>query len=58
MDMIKTVIDLLNLDNFYGISEDIDIAKGKYKYPQTISEAKLLLKRMPGLEQARSFCQV
>jgi hypothetical protein len=46
MDMIKTVIDLLNLDNFYGISEDIDIAKGKYKYPQTISEAKLLLKRI------------
>jgi len=24
MDMIKNVIDLLNLDDFYGISEDID----------------------------------
>jgi hypothetical protein len=46
MDMIKTVIDLLNLEDFYGMSEDIDIAKGKYKYPQTIKEAKSLLKRI------------
>jgi hypothetical protein len=46
MDMIKTVIDLLNLEEFYGVSEDIDIAKGKYKYPQTIKEAKQLLKRI------------
>jgi hypothetical protein len=44
--MIKTVIDLLNLGDFYGIAEDIDIAKGKYKYPNTISEAQLLLKRI------------
>jgi hypothetical protein len=46
MDMIKTVIDLLNLDDFYGVNEDIDFAKGKYKYPQSINEAKLLLKRI------------
>ena len=44
--MIKTVIDLLNFDEFYGISDNIDIAKGKYKYPQTIKEAKQLLKRI------------
>jgi hypothetical protein len=44
--MIKNVIDLLNLGDFYGISQDIDIAKGKYKYPQTIKEAQLLLKRI------------
>jgi hypothetical protein len=44
--MIKTVIDLLNLDEFYGVSKDIDIAKGKYKYPQTLIEAKQLLKRL------------
>jgi hypothetical protein len=44
--MIKNVIDLLNLGDFYGVSEDIDIAKGKYKYPQTIKEGKLLLKRI------------
>jgi hypothetical protein len=44
--MIKTIIDLLNLDDFYGMNEDVDIAKGKYKYPQSIKEAKLLLKRI------------
>lgn len=44
--MIKTVIDLLNLGDFYGIAEDIDIAKGKYKYPNSIKEAQLLLKRI------------
>lgn len=44
--MIKTVIDLLNLGEFYEISSDIDIAKGKYKYPESIKEAQLLLKRI------------
>ena len=44
--MIKTIIDLLNLGEFYGISEDIDVCKGKYKYPDTIAEAQLLLKRI------------
>ena len=44
--MIKSVIDLLNLGDFYGIAEDIDIAKGKYKYPNSIREAQLLLKRI------------
>lgn len=44
--MIKNVIDLLNFDDFYGVSQDIDIAKGKYKYPETIKEGKLLLKRI------------
>lgn len=44
--MIKTIIDLLNLDEFYGVSKNVDIAKGIYKYPETISEAKQLLKRI------------
>ena len=44
--MIKSVIDLLNLYDFYSIAEDIDIAKGKYKYPETILEGKQLLKRI------------
>jgi hypothetical protein len=44
--MIKSIIDLLNLDDFYGVSEKIDTAKGKYHYPRTISEAKRLLKRI------------
>ena len=29
--MIKGILDLLNLDDFYGVSENIDIAKGKYR---------------------------
>jgi hypothetical protein len=30
--MIKNIIAMLSIDNFYGISENIDIAKGKYAY--------------------------
>jgi hypothetical protein len=30
--MIKNIIAMLAIDNFYGISENIDIAKGKYVY--------------------------
>jgi len=30
--MIKIIIEMLSLDNFYGVSENIDIAKGKYAY--------------------------
>jgi len=36
--MLKNIIELLKTDNFYGISENIDIAKGKYKAPETIKE--------------------
>jgi hypothetical protein len=28
--MIEQIIALLKIDNFYGVSENIDIAKGKY----------------------------
>jgi hypothetical protein len=37
--MIKNIIALLGLNNFYGLSENIDIAKGKYEIPKTIKEA-------------------
>lgn len=43
--MIKSIIDLLNISDFYGVSKNVDIAKGLYKYPSTIADAKLLLKR-------------
>ena len=33
--MIKTIIAMLSIDNFYGISENIDIAKGKYAYTKS-----------------------
>lgn len=36
--MIKQILDLLQLDEFYGRSEEIDIAKGLYKIPKTPKE--------------------
>tara|TARA_R110000744_G_scaffold46212_5_gene102353 strand:+ start:162 stop:302 length:141 start_codon:yes stop_codon:yes gene_type:complete len=39
------VIKLLNIDNFYGIDEVIEIAKGKNKIPETIKEGFQQIKR-------------
>jgi len=44
--MIKNVIDLLNTNEFYGYSERIEIAKGKYKQPSTFKEFWYKVKRM------------
>ena len=30
--MINRIIQMLSVDNFYGFSENIDIAKGKFAY--------------------------
>jgi hypothetical protein len=40
------IIKLLNLDNFYGEGETIEIAKGKYKLPETIREGIKQIKRI------------
>lgn len=37
--MIKNIIAMLQLDEFYGESELIDIAKGKYKLHTSIKKA-------------------
>ena len=37
--MIKQIMDLLKLEDYYGKSEYIDIAKGKYKIPTSVREA-------------------
>lgn len=37
--MIKQILDMLKIDDFYGKSAFIDIAKGKYKIPNSIREA-------------------
>ena len=37
--MIKQIIAMLQLDNFYGESELIDIAKGKYAYTTSLKKA-------------------
>jgi len=44
--MIKTLIDLLSLDGFYGVSRNVDTAKGLYKKPQSLKECKELLTRI------------
>ena len=37
--MIKNILDLLKLDEYYGVSPYIDIAKGKYQAPKTLKES-------------------
>jgi hypothetical protein len=43
--MINNVIDLLNTSEFYGVSENIDIAKGKYALPTDWKDAFNKVKR-------------
>ena len=43
--MIRGIIDLLQIDNFYGISKEIDIAKGLYQLPKSFSDSKKQLIR-------------
>lgn len=44
-NMLKQIIELLNADDWYGVSENIDIAKGKYKGVKDINELKKTVKR-------------
>ena len=44
--MIKNIIDLLNANDFYGYTKNIDIAKGYYQIPPTFGRAKKQLKRI------------
>jgi hypothetical protein len=37
--MLKNIIDLLKMNDYYGVDERIDIAKGKYEPPKTLREA-------------------
>lgn len=43
--MIKNIIDMLQLDAHVAKHEYIEIAKGKYKIPKTISEVYKQAKR-------------
>lgn len=42
---LKQIIDILNLDNHYGISKEIDIAKGINKLPNNFKDSKKIIKR-------------
>jgi len=44
--MIRTLLDLLRADDYYGVDPLIDFAKGSHKAPITIKEAKQLAKRI------------
>lgn len=44
--MISQLIDLLNIDDFYGESKTIDIAKGRYEYPTNWKSTNKLVKRI------------
>jgi hypothetical protein len=43
--MIKQILELLAIDDWYGVSKEIDIAKGKYRAVRSWSEAKKQIKR-------------
>lgn len=43
--MIKNVIELLALNEYYDVSEDIEIAKGKYEYISSWKRAWEKIKR-------------
>jgi hypothetical protein len=44
--MIASIIDLLRTQDFYGVSKEVDIAKGKYKLPDTWKGLKNTLRRL------------
>lgn len=44
--MIKNIIDLLQVSDFYNVSKDVDIAKGKYQIPRNWKSVKNLYKRI------------
>lgn len=43
--MIEQILELLASGDFYGESENIDIAKGKYKIVKTVKEITEQIKR-------------
>jgi hypothetical protein len=43
--MIKSIIEILNYSDYYGFSERIDIAKGKFEVPITLKKIKNTIKR-------------
>lgn len=43
--MIRDLITVLQAENYYGVDELIDFAKGRYYAPKNIKEARKLIKR-------------
>tara|TARA_R100000935_G_scaffold55568_1_gene85640 strand:- start:1945 stop:2100 length:156 start_codon:yes stop_codon:yes gene_type:complete len=49
------ILKLLNIDNFFGIDETIEIAKGKNKMPETLKEGFKQIKRQIKWQQKRTY---
>ena len=43
--MISNILEMLKLTEHYGVSENIEIAKGKYQLPKTFKQAFEQIKR-------------
>lgn len=43
---MKDIIELLAMNDYYGVSKKIDTAKGMYKLPYNLEEVKKLFKRI------------
>ena len=43
--MLKNIIDILSVDDFYKTSETIQIAKGRYEFPTTLNSTIKYIKR-------------
>ena len=44
--MITNLINLLAIEKFYGVSENVEIAKGKYEIPYTWKQGLEKIKRI------------
>lgn len=51
--MFEVMLNMLAMDDFYNVSEEIEIAKGKYKLPMTFSEGVKKVKRRAKWSQKR-----
>lgn len=40
------ILEMLHSGEFYGVSENIEIAKGKYKKPESVKEGIYQIKRV------------
>lgn len=43
--MIQNILDLLNANEFYGVSKNVEIAKGKYELPTSWKDSLYKIKR-------------
>ena len=43
--MVEFILEMLKQGDYYGVSENIDIAKGKYKSPTNLKEVTKTVKR-------------